>query len=349
MKKKIWVIWAVVLGGIAVFILKTMKDAGEFKAIEPHSNCACAKVQNVPGPEDIAIDNSTGTAFISSFDRRASMQGNFRQGAIFAYNLLGKPELKNLTADLTMKFQPHGISFYIGLDGRKYLFVINHQPPRHFVEIFEFKNNNLVHLETVTGDLMISPNDVAAVGPRQFYLTNDHGSGTNWGRQIEDYLQLSRSNISYYDGTVLRKAAGDLAYANGIWATADGRNIYATSTIDKKLHVYDRDGATGSLKQVFELYLGTGGDNIDVDANGKILIACHPKLFSLMAHMKDETKKAPSQILELFKSDNGAYSFKEIYSNQGDEISAASVGAAYKKRLLIGAIFEDFFLDCTLQ
>ena len=349
MKKKICVILAVVFIGIAVFILKFMKDAGEFKTLEPHSNCACVKVLNVPGPEDIAIDNSTGTAFISSFDRRALMRGNIKQGAIFAYNLLGKPAIKNLTAGLTMKFQPHGISFYTGPDGRKYLFVINHQPPRHFVEIFEFSNSTLVHLETVSGDLMISPNDVAAVGPRQFYFTNDHGSKSNRGRQIEDYLRLSRSNIVYYDGTSLRKVAGDLAYANGIWATADGKTIYVTSTIGKKFHVYDRDGATGSLKQVYELYLDTGCDNIDVDANGKIRIACHPKLFSLIKHTKDRTKKAPSQILEVFKSENGTYSFKEIYCNLGDEISAASVGAVYQNRLLIGAIFEDFFLDCTMK
>jgi arylesterase/paraoxonase len=349
MKMKIFVILVVVFIGIAVFILKFIKDAGEFKTLEPHSNYACVKVLNIPGPEDIAIDNSTGTAFISSFDRRAFMQGNVKQGAIFAYNLSGKPALKNLTAGLTMKFQPHGISFYTGSDGRKYLFVINHQPLRHFVEIFELGNNTLIHLETVEGDLMISPNDVAAVGPRQFYFTNDHGSKSDGGKQIEDYLRLSRSNIVYYDGTSLRKVAGDLAYANGIWATADGKNIYATSTIGKKFHVYDRDGKTSSLTQVSELYLDTGCDNIDVDASGKIRVACHPKLLSFVKHVKDRTKKSPSQILEVFKSENGAYSFKEIYCNLGDEISAASVGAVYKNRLLTGAIFEDFFLDCTMQ
>jgi arylesterase/paraoxonase len=196
---------------------------------------------------------------------------------------------------------------------------------------------------------MISPNDVAAVGPRQFYFTNDHGSKSDGGKQIEDYLRLSRSNIVYYDGTSLRKVAGDLAYANGIWATADGKNIYATSTIGKKFHVYDRDGKTSSLTQVSELYLDTGCDNIDVDASGKIRVACHPKLLSFVKHVKDRTKKSPSQILEVFKSENGAYSFKEIYCNLGDEISAASVGAVYKNRLLTGAIFEDFFLDCTMQ
>jgi Gluconolactonase len=349
MKKKIFVILVIVFIGIAVFILKLMKDAGEFKTLAPHSNYACVKVLNTPGPEDIAIDNSTGTAFISSFDRRAMMQGNVKQGAIFAYNLRGNPAIKNLTASLAMKFQPHGISFYTGPDGRKYLFVINHQPPRHFVEIFEFANNTLVHLATVSGDLMISPNDIAAVGPRQFYFTNDHGSKLNWGKQIEDYLRLSRSTIVYYDGTSLRKAAGDLAYANGIWATADGKTIYATSTIDKKFHVYNRDVSTGSLTQISEFYLDSGCDNIDVDVNGKILTACHPKLLSLIKYMKDGTKKSPSQILEVFKTDNGAYSVKETYCNLGEEISAVSVAAAYKNRLLIGAIFENYFLDCTMK
>ncbi len=348
MKKKILIILCIVIAALAVFILKTFRDAGEFLTIAPHSTCTCVKVNNAPGAEDIAIDNSTGTAFVSSFDRRSFFKGRFIQGAVFAYNLEGRPALKNLTADLKFEFSPHGISFYKGTDGRKYLFVINHRRIKNYIEIFEFKNNALVHLESVTGDMVISPNDVAASGPRQFYITNDHGSKSDIGRQLEDYLQLSRANVVYYDGKEFRIVADGLGYANGIWVDGDGKRVYMATITGKKFYAYDRS-ADGSLKSVAEVPLGTGGDNIDVDGKGVIRVAGHPKLLTFTRHAKDEKNKAPSQILEVVRQPGGGYSFREIYLNPGDEISAASVGAVYKNRILIGSVFENFFLDCTMK
>ena len=38
----------------------------------------------------------------------------------------------------------------------------------------------------------------------------------------------------------------------------------------------------------------------------------------------------------------------EVYLNEGEEISAASVAARYGERLLIGAIRDTKMLDCTL-
>jgi arylesterase/paraoxonase len=348
MKKKIIIIICIVLTGIAILILKTIRDAGEFATLTPHTNFKCTMVQNVPGPEDIAIDHSTGTAFISSFNRRAFMKGDLIQGAVFAYNLEGKPALKNLTAGLKIGFYPHGISFYAAPDGKKYLFVINHQKSKNSVELFEFRNNALVHLETVGGDLMISPNDVTAVGPRQFYFTNDHGSKSDFGKLLEDYLQLSRSNVAFFDGKKIRVVADGFAYANGIWAADDGKYLYVAATTGKKFYVYEHS-SDGSLGSVSEIYLGTGADNIDIDSVGTIRAAGHPKMLTFLKHAKNESNKSPSQILEIVKDEKGKYAFKEIYLNLGDEISAASVASAYKKRLLVGSVFEDFFLDCTMK
>ncbi|HOT44418.1 MAG TPA: hypothetical protein PLM53_08140 [Spirochaetota bacterium] len=348
MKRKILVVLCIVIAVLAVFILKTFRDAGEFTTLSPHAACNCVKVNNVPGAEDIAIDNSTGIAFVSSFDRRSFVKGKFIQGAVFSYNLEGRPELKNLTAGLKFEFSPHGLSFYKSTDGRKYVFVINHRTLKNYIEIFEFKNNVLAHLESVTGGLVISPNDVAAAGPRQFYFTNDHGSVSAFGRSLEDYLQLSRSNVSYYDGKQFRIVADGFGYANGIWVSDDGKNVYLATTTGKKFYAFNRN-ADGSLKLAAEKSLGTGGDNIDIDGSGVIRIAGHPKLLTFTRYAKDEKNRAPSQILEVVRNASGGYSFREIYLNLGDEVSAASVGAVYKKRLLIGSVFENFFLDCEMK
>jgi arylesterase / paraoxonase len=346
MKKKIIASSCILVAAVVVHVLMIFRDAGEFNHLVPHSAYRCSKVSGVMGPEDIAIDHSSATAFISSADYRAARKGVFRQGAIFAYKLEGKPVLTDLTADLKIRFAPHGISFFVGPDGRKYLFAVNHPLPKNCVEIFEFTNNALVHLQTVEGELIISPNDIAAVGPRQFYFTNDHGAGSAWGRTMEDYLRLPRSNIVYYDGTKMRVVAKNMSYANGIWATSDGKRVYATATAGRKFYVFER-AADGNLKLLSQLDLRTGADNIDIDAQGRILIGAHPKLITFVKHAGKKKSVSPSQVLEVFVNDDNRYSFKELYLNPGDEISGCSVAAGYKDRLLLGAVFENHFLDCT--
>jgi len=345
MKIKMIATCCIIIMVIAVYALIVFRDAGEFKKFEPHSTYTCAKVSGLIGPEDIAIDHSTGLAFISSSDWRAAMKGEFHQGAIFSYNLEGTMVLRNLTADLKIKFLPHGISFYAAQDGRKYLFVVNHPLPRNCVEIFEILKNTLVHIETVEGELIISPNDITAVGPRQFYITNDHGSRSALGRKLEDYLRMSRSNIVYYDGAQMHIVADGFSYANGIWATSDGKRLYAAATTGKMFYEYDRQQG-GNLKLISKIDLGTGADNIDIDAQGRILIAAHPKLITFLKHAGNKENTSPSQVLEVFKNEKGGYSFKEIYLNAGDDISGCSVAAGYKDRLLLGAVFENHFLDC---
>ena len=55
---------------IGAFTVKTYYWAGEFKTIKPHYAGTCARVDGLPGPEDIDIDLQTGLAFISAGDMR---------------------------------------------------------------------------------------------------------------------------------------------------------------------------------------------------------------------------------------------------------------------------------------
>jgi len=52
-------------------------------------------------------------------------------------------------------------------------------------------------------------------------------------------------------------------------------------------------------------------------------------------------------LLENYENTAGGYFIKETYLNPGDEISACSAAAGYKVRLLLGAVFENYFLDFT--
>jgi arylesterase / paraoxonase len=345
--KKALIIIGVVVAIAAALVGKTLHDAGQFKTITPHCNCSCAKIEGLPGPEDITVDMKTGMAFISSDDRRATSAGRPLQGAVFGLDLNvegAKPV--NLTADFEKTFHPHGISLYKTEAGETLLFVINHTGDDHFVEIFEFRDQRLVHRESISHPLMFSPNDLVAVGPRSFYASNDHGSRSEWGRTLEDYLQLSRSYVVYFDGNDMKVAAKGFAYANGINVSPDGKKLYLATTIGRSLHVFARDIPTGKLTREFDISLNTGADNIEIDADGNLYIACHPKLLDFAGHAKDHQKPSPSQVLKIALTGTDPYHIEEIYIDDGNEISASSVAAPFDGGFLVGQVFEDHILRC---
>ncbi len=348
-KKRIWIIPALLLLAVAGLVAKTLRDAGEFKRLVPHAAGPCEAVGGVLSSEDITIHPETGLTFISSDDRRPWFHGEKgKQGAILGYDLSApSPSLINLTSDFRKEFHPHGIGLFVGKGGLTSLFVVNHTQKGHFVEIFDLRQGRLVHRRSINDPLLISPNDVLPVGPEAFYVTNDHGSVSRWGRTLEDYLQLARSHVLYFDGKAFRRVAGDLAYANGINQGKDGRTVYVAATVGKKVVVYDRDTVTGALSLKGEIPLGTGGDNIEVDQEGNLWIGAHPKLLTFVKYAKDPKVLSPSQVLRVNPKAAPPQQVTEVYLNDGRPLSGSSVAAVYKDRLLIGSVFDDRFLLCT--
>src|SRR6185369_14417475 len=107
--------------------------------------------------------------------------------------------------------------------------------------------------------------------------------------------------------------------------------------------IFHRDTTTGSLTPVRSLFLNAGPDNIDVDADGSLWIAAHPKLLDFLAHAKDAKKLSPSMVIKLDPAaEDGA--LKTIYANLGDEMSGSSVAVSDGKHLAIGAVFEPKYL-----
>ncbi|MFQ5769767.1 MAG: strictosidine synthase family protein [bacterium] len=344
------VVLIVLLLVIAGFILDLMKDAGEFKKLEPHSAGKCEKVSGVIGAEDITVHPETGVAFISCDDRRATFKREPTQGVIYAYDFDSEnPELINLTKDFEKEFHPHGISLFIGDEGEQSLFVVNHTKDGQFIEVFDIQGDSVIHRESIQGELMHSPNDVVAVGPRQFYATNDHGSVSRFGRILEEYLRLAKSNVVYYDGSEFRIVAEKISYANGINVSHDGRTVYVASTTGGKINVYDMDVSTGALELKNRIELGTGVDNIELDGAGSLWVAAHPKLLTFVKHSKDPAKISPSQILKIIPQAEDDYKIEEIYLDEGEAISGSSVGAVFEQKLLIGSVFDHHFLVCEVE
>ncbi|MGB5092825.1 MAG: SMP-30/gluconolactonase/LRE family protein [Parvibaculum sp.] len=338
-----------------VLYWRFLSAAGYFTAVKVDVPADCRAIASVPGPEDIAIDRERGIAYVSAMDRRLARSNlpgaKGVRGGIYTIDLtrdVADWTLAPVTPATPADFRPHGISLFVMPDGARRLFVVNHPADGgQSIDILDVaENGDLSLFKSVTSPLLVSPNDVVAVGPDNFYVTNDHGTPSDSGKMIDDVLLLGHANVVHYDGKTMSQAADGLVYANGINASADGRHIYVASSLGMALHVYDRDLVSGKLTAVDYARLGTGVDNIDVQPDGSLLIAAHPHMLDLQAHAADPGKLSPSQVVRVVPGAQGGGEAATIYLNNGEEISAASVAAGYQDKMLIGDIFDPKILVC---
>ncbi|MCW9034762.1 MAG: SMP-30/gluconolactonase/LRE family protein [Rhodospirillales bacterium] len=355
MKKTLFVVSVLllILGSYGGYIFYV---TGQYKSIEPHFAGTCKAVPGVVGGEDITVHPKTGIALIASSDRRTEAEKKPTQGVIWAYDLNDvNAQPMKLTEDLELEFHAHGLSLFPEGDGGTVM-AVNHRAgggafgsTDDSIEIFDYVNGKLTHRKTVEHELLKAVNDVVAVDGERFYATIDHGYPAGTMRVVEDYGRLSLASVVYYDGkTVTTTDAGTFRYANGINISPDGMKLYVAATTDGAISVFDRRIKTGELSGRRNISLGTGVDNIEVDAKGALWIGAHPKLFDFLGHAKDETKNSPSQVLKLTPN---AYRFdvSEVYLDDGSRLSGSSVAARYGDRLLIGPVFDPKFLDCRLK
>ncbi|HEY4345315.1 MAG TPA: SMP-30/gluconolactonase/LRE family protein [Parvibaculum sp.] len=347
------IVVAVLFGIVSVLGWRFLAAAGYFTAIKQEVVAQCTTIPSPPGPEDIQIDRTRGMAFVAASDRRAAMAGNAAaRGGIYTIDLTAPTDqwsLHPVTASEPADFHPHGISLYFGPDGVRRLFAVNHRAAGgHSIEIFDIAaDGTLTHVKSITDPLLVSPNDVVAVGPESFYVTNDHGTSNRTSAMIDDLLLMRKADIVYYDGKTMRVSGGRLDFANGINISADGKSIYVSEFLGLALHVYKRDAATGDLTPTDYTPLGTGLDNIDVEEDGALLIAAHPKITAMIAHARDPKEISPSQVIrvELSPTGDGGRA-GTIYLNLGEQISGASVAAGYRDLMLIGNVFDPKILVC---
>lgn len=343
-----------ILLGVAVvaFLLaggllyRIVSRSGMLREIQPHFAGTCRSVEGVVGAEDATIDSTSMLAYLSADDRRATLAGQPRRGEIYSLDLRdpGARPLP-LTHGVPEKFHPHGISLWRGPQGTLHLFVINHLTPlEHRVEVFEVGLDGLTHLESITYPELTSPNDLAAVGRREFYASNDRRyPEAGWRQALEAYLQLPWASVSHFAEGRSRLVVEGLAFANGVNVSADGNTVYVAECLGRAVHVFQRNRATGDLSRERTIALESCPDNIEVDEEGQLWVAAHPRLFDLIAHAADPQKLAPSQILRI---DPRSGSVDEVLADSGKLISAASTAAVVRDQIVIGAIFAPKVVVC---
>ncbi len=343
-----WVFLAIVL---VVYVLYTIWLGGAYQTAGPFVAGQCSAVDAPAGPEDILILPDGKAALISAQDRRNRQS----DGGLWLYDLSRQPAVpQQLAVPAGMPFHPQGLSLYTAADGTWYLQVINNRSDeRRTVEIFVIEGEGsalkLRHRGTISSDLFISPNALAATGPESFYLTNDRGSGPRWMHAVENILQLSRSTIVLNDERGARLAAEDIAFANGIALGRDGESLVVGSTLWRMLLAYQRDPLSGLIKRTGSLALPGGVDNLRLDDEGDLWAALHVNSFAFIGHARNPEKQSPSRIVRIHSDLRGATRVQEVFADPGELLSGASVAAHHRGRLLIGATFQPRILDCQLD
>jgi arylesterase/paraoxonase len=340
-----------VLGTLATVWL--MARGGAFKTIEDSfAGGECSALPLTGSAEDIQPDRERNVVYLSLLDRRGLVRGEAPQGDILRVDL-SEPELRAVTAlrDRPAHFRPHGLSLHIDADGNRHLFVINHPADRasepELVELFrEVAPGEFTHVRTFSDPLMISPNDIVAVGPGQFYVANDKVSGGVLAAALQQF-GVGGSPLVYVDGERAEVVSGNIAAGGGISASNDLRQVYVAETSAQRLRVFERTGSGGTVRELARIPLGTSPDNIDVAPDGSLWIGAHANVFALIQHFTAE-KPAPSQVLRVALRDGTQADIEQVYLNTGEAISASSVGVQIDGRLLIGSITERKMLVCKL-
>lgn len=314
-----------------------------------------------------------------------------------------RSESDRVPAYFEKNFFPHGISL-LEANGEKRLFVINHriqqrkQYPdernlanvfdlprgevRHsYVEIFRIEADKdgevLVHERTVNDKDALAGqpaphagrgvllSDVVAVGPQQFFATNNP-------RGFMDKFDISMfhnslGNVLYFDGKGYRVAVDGIDFGDGINIGADNKVLYLATMRHGELIAYktnlNRPGESQPGKiELMELptrvRLEGHLDNIEW-VNGErrqLLVATHSNLAAVGLQRLEAPVKANSRIVRVGLAEDGALdknAVKLVYANDGDQVSAASVAAYYKdknrERLIVGSLLDDSFLVCRID
>lgn len=341
------VLLAIVAGTVAL-----LARGGAFREIEPHFAGNCTALPLDGSAEDILVDRERGIAYLSLLDRRSVVAGKDVQGTVARIDLQAQPfAAVDALVTRPAAFRPHGMSLHIGPGGERHLFVINHGGRRGIdpeaVEIFaEAGPGEYAHVQTVQGAQLHSPNDLVAVGPRQFYVANDKPLGGGLAGALQQ-VGIGASPLSYFDGPAGRYVREDIASGGGINVSGDGRTLYVAETAGKRVRVLARD-ASGDVSEIARIPVDTSPDNIDVAADGSLWVAGHASTLALIRHFISGTP-APSQVWRVAPADGSQAPPEEVFLDDGTRLSAGSVGATWYDWLLLGSITDPQVLLCRRE
>ena len=326
-----------------IYTMFRLYSLGAFSDVEENALGKYEVLSDVDGPEALQVDHEAEVLYFINNNPCSAIPAT---GAIYKLNLKKsglQPELQLVTLS---DFHPHGLSYFKDENGI-FLATNNHrQDGSHTVEIFKvLSDNTLEHLETISSDLLTSPNDLVAVSPRKFYVTIDGRSHDRTTRAIDTFLGRSTGSVLFYDGNKFIKAVDNLNFPNGIAINKHLNTLVIGETLSGKL-VFYQIVENYALQYVDNLHIGVGIDNISFNKDfSNLYVSMHPNLLQLSKHMKNVDNPSASQVIEFNYRTKG---LKRIFETDGRLISGVSASVFHNDCLYLGAVCDNVLLKVQL-
>ena len=335
-KKSLYVLTSLLLLVIipaSVYSVVRLRALGAFYIAEDGLSQWNVIQKQVPGPEAIQLDHDSGMLYFISHEFCSS---NPEPGTIY-YLDLNQDTLEPLEFSISgpEDFHPHGLSYFKSSSAMQYLFTNNHRKDgTHTVEVFEIVNPaRLKHISTVQSDLLTSPNDLVAVSPNQFYITNDGRSHNTSSRAIDAFFNIRGGQVLFYDGDKLKVVVDRLNFPNGITYHQASMRLFVAESLSGQISTYYRL-ENNRLQPGNSISLATGIDNLSLNGN-QLVLASHPNLLALSKYKKNQDYASPSVVyslsLDLAKSE-------VIFESSGESISGVSAAVRYRQYLILGNV-----------
>ncbi len=331
----------------AAYCMVRLTSLGAFNHVETNILPSVTVLAKVPGPEDLEINPKDNLLYFISSNPCAE---DPERGGIYWIDLKQQPpQVHPFAFDQPLDFHPHGLSYFAEGDSQ-YLFTNNHRSDgTHSVEIFRIAADQqleqLEHLESITGPALTSPNDLVAVGPRSFFVTNDGRAHDRLTRSIDTFLGLKSGKVLFYDGQRFLSAVDNLSFPNGIALDLAKNRIMVAETLSGYVSTYQLL-ENNSIKQLDSFYVGVGIDNISTTESGGLIIAIHPNLWKLSRHMKDPDRSAYSKVVQI---DLASKNQQILYQQSGEQISGVSAAVEFRGSLYMGAVCDPLLLHMEIR
>ena len=331
---------AVAFGLVVIFAVRYAWITGSFSSVSEVVPGVCRAIATgLQGPEDLEIDPPHDAIFVSAMNRQAPKAGDPHDG-LYMLKLSDPAAPPVKLTGTPMDFHPHGISLFRDDTGAETLMAIDHKPTgRQMIELYSLGFGGdapkLSQQSAVQGGLLVSPDDLAAVAPDKFYVTNDHTTTGALGRFAEDYLLWPHADVMTFNGQNFRIAVQRIAYPNGVLSVQD--KLYVSAMHERQLLAYHQDNFTGDLTPIGSLSIPALLDNISRDAAGDLIVAGQAKLGTAQVYRVRLDRDGLPQSYEL------------IFSDDGHLLNGASSAALYNGHLFIGSARDNKMLECDVK
>jgi hypothetical protein len=376
------------------FSAEQLKSYNKLENCRSHFRAADAATSTHMAPaEDIEVDLETDVAFLGVSDvqaialkRNVSFHGNILTWTQSTENMVAPRRLSvNFKGDEVpyYAFNPLGISLlrFRGFEPNFgfWVFSVNYDHMSHTQSVIINKYNyesSTTHGFTqeynFKSNLFENLNDVAAISPTEFYVSNHHtGPGSSTPLcLILDLMNIPTGNVLYCN--VLKRKCkivlDGLSYANSVYLNHDHTKLYVTESGEKRFSVYNRDIVTSELSLNETIQFDSLLDNINVDPWNNVWIAATMDAVATLRAITDTTKEfksAPSIVYRLvpksglpneqpskwnhpsFQSNN--FWVEIVYADNGSNITPLSVAAPTRLgEVILSSLVSPDLVRCTI-